>query len=77
MLVRGWFADKDPERNLGFWIPHAFALALAVLGMLVSKHFFWSLVSVAPLLLIALWDMVQTSHLLRRNYPLPPASAAL
>ena len=70
MLVRGLFADKGLERNLGFWIPFALTVALALLGALISKGFYWGFVVVVPLLLIALWDMVQTSHSLRRNYPL-------
>ena len=70
MLVRGLFADKGVERNLGFWIPFALTVALALLGALISKGFYWGFVVVVPLLLIALWDMVQTSHSLRRNYPL-------
>lgn len=70
MLVRGLFADKGVERNLGFWIPLALTVALALLGALISNGFYWGFVVVVPLLLIALWDMVQTSHSLRRNYPL-------
>ena len=70
MLVRGLFADKGVERNLGFWIPFALTVALALLGALISKGFYWGFVVVVPLLLIALWDMVQTTHSLRRNYPL-------
>ena len=70
MLVRGLFADNGLERNLGLVIPIALAVAIVVLGMLVSKAFFWALVLVIPLLLIAIWDVVQTAHSLRRNYPL-------
>ena len=70
MLVRGLFADKGLARNIGFWVPLALTTAITLLGVLVSQAFFWGLLLVAPLLLIALWDMAQTTHSLRRNYPL-------
>ena len=49
MLVRGLFADKGLERNLGFWIPFALTVALALLGALISKGFYWGFVVVVPL----------------------------
>ncbi|ALG62382.1 glutamate synthase [Citromicrobium sp. JL31] len=64
------FADSGLERNLGFWVPLALTVALVILGLWVHQGFFWGLVVAAPLLLIALWDMVQIDHSLRRNYPL-------
>ncbi|MXO67006.1 FMN-binding glutamate synthase family protein [Altericroceibacterium endophyticum] len=70
MLVRGLFADKGWERNLGLWIPLGLLAAIVLLGVLVSHHFFWGLLLIVPLLLIALWDLAQTTHSLRRNYPL-------
>mgnify|MGYP004113364199 FL=1 len=48
MLVRGLFADKGVERNLGFWIPFALTVALALLGALISKGFYWGFVVVVP-----------------------------
>ena len=68
--MRGLIADKGLERNLGLWVPLALTAALAILGLWVHEGFFWGLVVTVPLLLIALWDMVQPNHSLRRNYPL-------
>ena len=68
--MRGLIADKGLERNLGLWVPLALTVALAILGLWVHGAFFWGLVVTVPPLLIALWDMVQTTHSLRRNYPL-------
>ena len=70
MLMRGLFADRGLERNLGFWVPLILVIAIAALGHWVAEQFYWALMVVAPLLLIALWDMIQPTHSLRRNYPL-------
>ncbi|MBD3729857.1 MAG: FMN-binding glutamate synthase family protein [Sphingomonadales bacterium] len=51
-----------------FAAPVVLAL-LSGLALLVP-HLLWLLLVTVPLLLIALWDMVQTKHSLRRNYPL-------
>ena len=64
------FADKGFERNIGFWVPLLVSVALLILGFLVSRAFLWGLALFVPLLLIALWDMAQSTHSLRRNYPL-------
>ena len=70
MILRALFADKGLERNLGFWIPLLATAALVALGVWVSPKFYWGLLLFVPLLLIAIYDMVQSSHSLRRNYPL-------
>ncbi len=51
-----------------YFVP-ALLLALTVAAALVHPAR-WALVLLVPLLLIALWDFVQNSHALRRNYPL-------
>jgi glutamate synthase domain-containing protein 2 len=70
MIGTGLFSDKGIERNVGFWIPLLLTALFLVIGFVVSRQFLWGLVLSGPLLLIALWDMVQTTHSLRRNYPL-------
>ena len=50
-----------------------FILALTLLFLLAPDSFSWlrwGLVVTVPLLAVALWDMVQSRHTLRRNYPL-------
>ena len=49
-----------------FVIP-ALLLLIAVIAAPLLPHSLWLVI---PLLLIALWDVVQTKHTLRRNYPL-------
>jgi glutamate synthase domain-containing protein 2 len=39
------------------------------LGALVSPYFYWGLVPFAPLLLLAIWDLLQTRHSICRNFP--------
>ncbi|NVD45369.1 FMN-binding glutamate synthase family protein [Qipengyuania atrilutea] len=70
MVARALFADKGFVRNLGFWIPLALVILAVLLGIQVSAGFLWTLVLFAPLLSLAVWDMIQTKHSLRRNYPL-------
>lgn len=52
----------------------AFVLVLnilfVVLGLRVSAHWFWGLIPVAPLLALAVWDLLQKKHSICRNYPL-------
>ena len=48
-------------------------LALTALFLLVPSPFAWlrwGLIVTVPLLVLALWDVIQTRHTLRRNYPL-------
>ena len=70
MIAGGLIADKGFERNIGFWIPLFLSALLVALGVFVSQGFYWGLILTGPLLLIAIWDMVQSTHSLRRNYPL-------
>ncbi|MBH9536514.1 FMN-binding glutamate synthase family protein [Novosphingopyxis sp. YJ-S2-01] len=70
MVLRGLVADGGLERNLGFWLPLLLVAVTVALGVWVSPGFFWALILFAPLLLIAIWDLAQSKHSLRRNYPL-------
>ena len=70
MVLRGLVADGGLERNLGFWLPLLLVAATVALGVWVSPGFFWALILFAPLLLVAIWDLAQSKHSLRRNYPL-------
>ena len=70
MRIDRWFADDGIERNLGLLIPLALSIAIVLLGIFVSPAFYWGLALALPLLLLALIDLVQTTHSLRRNYPL-------
>ncbi len=45
------------------------SLLCLALGYRVSAGWLWPLVVLAPLLLLGLWDLFQTSHTLRRLYP--------
>ena len=76
MVGTGLFSDKGIERNVGFWIPLLLSALALVLGFVVSRQFLWGLVLFGPLLLIALWDMVQTTHSLRRNVKLLKVDAS-
>src|SRR5689334_18301071 len=62
------FSDAGFERNLVLWRSLAATIAL----VLLSRHhpqLLWLLVLTLPLLAVALVDLVQSEHSLRRNYP--------
>jgi glutamate synthase domain-containing protein 2 len=46
------------------------ALLSLALGIELAKGWLWPLVFLLPLLAIGLWDLIQPSHSLMRNYPL-------
>ena len=46
------------------------ALLSLVLGLELAKGWLWPLVFLLPLLALGLWDLIQPSHSLMRNYPL-------
>ncbi|MCA0979322.1 FMN-binding glutamate synthase family protein [Qipengyuania flava] len=70
MAIRSLFGAESLERNLGLWASLLLTILTCVLGALVASGFYWALVLFAPLLAIAVWDLFQTRHSLRRNYPL-------
>jgi glutamate synthase domain-containing protein 2 len=45
------------------------AIACAAAGALVHPYFFWPLVVLAPLTLVGVSDLTQSSHAILRNYP--------
>jgi len=47
----------------------ALNILCVVLGSLVSPYFYWALLLCAPLLALAIWDLVQKKHSICRNYP--------
>jgi glutamate synthase domain-containing protein 2 len=60
--------DHALSRNILFYIGLAGVIAVALAG--VRHHYlFWLLVLFGPLLLIAFYDLAQSRHSLRRNYP--------
>lgn len=42
----------------------------ALLGAWVSSFFYWGLLLFVPLLLLAIWDLVQNKHSICRNFPI-------
>ena len=55
----------------GYVVPTLIGLAVAFLGLgsCVAPGFYWGLLLVGPLLLLALYDRIQQRHSLLRNYP--------
>lgn len=41
-----------------------------LLGVWVSKSFYWALLLFIPLLALAIWDVIQTKHSICRNFPI-------
>jgi len=64
------FTDKPLERNSVLLATLAIAALLLVFGLDHRPYLLWGLVLFGPLVLIGLYDLVQTHHSLRRNYPL-------
>ena len=64
------FTDKPLERNSVLLVTLAVAALLLGFGLDHRPRLLWGLVLVGPLVLIGLYDLVQTHHSLRRNYPL-------
>lgn len=62
------FSDRGFERNLVLWSSLAATIVL-VLFSRTHPHLLWLLVVTLPLLAVALIDLGQTEHSLRRNYP--------
>ena len=69
-LVRALFRDNPVRRNLLIWIGLALAIA-GVAGIVITGALAWglALVVAVPLLLVAVIDLTQTEHSLRRNFP--------
>ena len=70
MAFRSLVGAESLGKNIGLWAPLLLTILTCILGASVASGFFWALVVFAPLLAIAIWDLVQTRHSLRRNYPL-------
>ncbi len=66
--------NSDTERRIanGLFYRYSIPLGLFVVTVLFAllPVLRWGLVLLVPALLVALWDFFQTSHTLRRNYPL-------
>lgn len=62
------FTDRPISRNILFWLSLAATVALVVLGV-HHRAWLWGLIVTAPVLLIAVIDLIQRHHSLRRNYP--------
>lgn len=45
-------------------------IGFTVLGILFNNVFLWSLIPIAPILIIGLYDAFQTRHAIKRNFPL-------
>lgn len=64
------FQDNALERNLGLWSTALAVLLFGTIAITVQPAAAWGLAVVGPLFLLALWDLFQKKHSLRRNYPL-------
>jgi len=57
-------------RYLPFVIVIVLALATLALGAAVWTGFYWALLVLIPLVLLGVWDLIQTRHSITRNYPI-------
>ena len=64
------FTDKPLQRNCLLLLTLLACALLLGFGLDHHQRLLWGLVIAGPLALIGLWDLVQTHHSLRRNYPL-------
>ena len=64
------FTDKPLARNSVLLVTLAAAALLLGFGLDHRHVLLWGLVLVGPLALVGLYDLFQTHHSLRRNYPL-------
>ena len=64
------FSDKPLARNSVLLVVLALAALLLGFGLDHRPRLLWGLILVAPLALVGLYDLFQTHHSLRRNYPL-------
>jgi glutamate synthase domain-containing protein 2 len=62
------FTDRPLSRNILFWLSLAATAALIILG-LGDPAWLWGLIVTLPILVVALIDLFQRHHSLRRNYP--------
>ena len=46
------------------------AVTFAILGMDAGPNYYWALVLLGPLLMLGIYDIVQPSHAILRNYPI-------
>ena len=64
-------ANRHNTENLFMrLLPLLFMAALCVLFVWLGGAWLWGLIASGPLLLLAIWDLFQDDHSLRRNYPL-------
>lgn len=62
------FTDRPFSRNSILWI----GLALTIVLLIVGRHhsaFYWALLLTVPAMIVALVDLGQSEHSLRRNFP--------
>ncbi len=57
-------------RYLPFILTILLAILCALLGATVWVHFYWALLIFLPLVLVGIYDLVQTKHSITRNYPI-------
>ena len=62
------FSDQALSRN-GLLLAGLVGTVAVVLAGLTHPRLLWLLILFAPLLAVALVDLLQTEHTLRRNYP--------
>ena len=68
-LAASLFLDRPLSRNILLWLSLAATIALGLIG--IGHHaVWWGLIVAVPLLALALLDLTQRHHSLRRNYPL-------
>jgi hypothetical protein len=64
------FTDKPIGRNILLIASLVACVALLGFGLDGHRRWLWGLIVAAPLALLALYDLFQTHHSLRRTYPL-------
>src|SRR4051812_6905277 len=64
------FSDKPLGRNLLLLLALVACALLLGFGLDHHARLLWGLLIAAPLAAVALYDLFQTHHSLRRNYPL-------
>ncbi|WP_235296675.1 FMN-binding glutamate synthase family protein [Portibacter marinus] len=57
-------------RQIFIWTSVTLTILVIVLAVLVNEHFYYAFLCIGPLILLGVYDMLQTKHALMRNFPL-------
>lgn len=69
-VFQSLFGKDSLQRNLGLWFALGLLTLVLWLGLEKVRWVLWGLLIALPLTVLAIWDLFQTRHSLRRNYPL-------